>query len=113
MVCSFTTLLPESADSEPVPGESGTFACADEDGGAVVPVTWTGTTVGSGDDRISYCSYYDGGEDYFFQFIAPSDGTYIFDTIGTSFVPILSLYESCGWKRDEVFYVYAKGLKAT
>jgi ribosomal protein S18 acetylase RimI-like enzyme len=24
-----------------------------------------------------------------------------------------SLYESCGWKRDEVFYVYAKGLKAT
>ncbi len=23
-----------------------------------------------------------------------------------------SLYESCGWKRDEVFFVYAKGLKA-
>ena len=22
-----------------------------------------------------------------------------------------SLYESCGWKRDEVFYVYAKSLK--
>jgi ribosomal protein S18 acetylase RimI-like enzyme len=22
-----------------------------------------------------------------------------------------SLYESCGWKRDELFYVYAKGLK--
>lgn len=24
-----------------------------------------------------------------------------------------SLYESCGWKRDELFYVYAKGLKAS
>jgi ribosomal protein S18 acetylase RimI-like enzyme len=23
-----------------------------------------------------------------------------------------SLYESCGWKRDELFYVYAKALKA-
>jgi len=22
-----------------------------------------------------------------------------------------SLYESCGWKRDELFYVYAKGLR--
>jgi ribosomal protein S18 acetylase RimI-like enzyme len=24
-----------------------------------------------------------------------------------------SLYESCGWERDELFYVYSKGLKAS
>ena len=24
-----------------------------------------------------------------------------------------SLYETCGWKRDELFYVYAKGLRAS
>lgn len=73
-----------------------TFDCADEDGGNTIPLTWTGTTAGAGDDRTSYCSLEDGGLDHTFLFTAPSEGTYVFESAGTEFVAILSAFDGCG-----------------
>ena len=60
-----------------------------------MPVTWTGTTVGEGDDFTSYCEYGSGRNDYAFLFTAPSDGQYAFVSTA-DFYHTLSFEEGCG-----------------
>ncbi|MCX4246030.1 hypothetical protein [Paraliomyxa miuraensis] len=71
------------------------FTCSDGDlGSAVGMAVSMGTTVGAGDDYIPSCS---GGndEDVELQWTAPADGTYTFDTVGSSIDTILTIFPDC------------------
>ncbi|MEM7157223.1 MAG: hypothetical protein AAF799_30500 [Myxococcota bacterium] len=84
-----------STSSSSSEGETGS-ACGSIDLGSMVPHTEPGTTVGAGDDSMASCAIKGGNdEDVIFEWTAPDDGTYSFDTFGSSIDTILTLHEIC------------------
>ncbi|MEQ1565734.1 MAG: hypothetical protein ABMA64_08865 [Myxococcota bacterium] len=75
------------ADTAPVPDPE----CAD------LPWTGstvTGSTVDQGDDRAASCGGA-GGAEVVYLFTAPTDGVYVFDTVGSSVDLLLAAFETC------------------
>ena len=72
--------------------------CWDADLGSTVPNTYTGTTVGFGDDASPSCQADSTAEDFALRFEAPADGTYVFNTDGSAFDTVLSAFDDCGGK---------------
>lgn len=56
---------------------------------------FTGTTVGQGDDLQAMCVMSTGAPDVALRWAAPADGTYVFDTLGSSFDTVLYVINSC------------------
>lgn len=94
-------LGPETGSSSDGPGsttdETDTAgACGSIDLGSTVPQTEAGSTVGAGDDSMASCAVMGGNdEDVIFEWTAPDDGTYSFDTFGSSIDTILTLHGVC------------------
>jgi hypothetical protein len=84
------------------PGESSDGAsattglgdCADQDEGSTYPLVVTGSTTGRADDITPGCGTGDGPE-IVIRWTAPAAGTYVVDTIGSSFDTILSVRSDC------------------
>ena len=57
--------------------------------------TFTGSTAGAGNDGNASCGTSDSSPDVWFLFTAPAAGTYDFNTFGSSFDTVLSLYDGC------------------
>ena len=57
--------------------------------------TYMGNTVGASDLNQPSCTS-TSGSDITFEFTAPADGSYTFDTLGSGFDTILTLLDSCG-----------------
>lgn len=71
------------------------FTCADDDlASAVGAAVAMGTTVGGGDEFDAPCSA-GNSEDVEFQWTAPADGSYTFDTVGSGFDTILTVLTHC------------------
>lgn len=68
--------------------------CVVEDLGDTIPQMIMGDNTGGGDDATPGCAA--GGEDTVYEFTAPADGWYRFDTVGSSFDTTLSLLDACG-----------------
>lgn len=73
-------------------GDAGITSCVDMDLGTALGTT-TGTTNGAGDEWRS--CFGQGSPDVAFSFTAPSSGLFSFDTCGSNFDTVLSLYSSC------------------
>ena len=58
--------------------------------------TFLGTTAGAGTDDTASCGNSDFSPDVWFEYTAPSAGAVFFNTFGSSFDTVLSLYSSCG-----------------
>jgi hypothetical protein len=73
----------------------GACPCPDEDiGGATGPAVAAGNTGGDDDDMDGSCGG-SGGNDRLILFTAPADGSYTFDTFGSSYDTKLSLHLDC------------------
>ena len=57
--------------------------------------TYTGTTVGASDLVIPTCGF-NTGADTTFEFTAPADGAYTFDTTGSNFDTVTAILDGCG-----------------
>lgn len=68
-------------------------ACPDEAALSVVPQTVTGTTATDVNSTSPSCGFSTTAPDYAYSFIAPADGTYIFDTNGSAYDTILSVID--------------------
>ncbi len=68
--------------------------CAEQVIGSTSPQSIVGNTSGEDDDFVQSCGS-SGGPDYLVAFIAPSDGTYHFDAIGSSYDTVMSAYSDC------------------
>jgi hypothetical protein len=75
--------------------DTGLSDCVDEDLGSTVPQSVNGNNAGGGNDVTPTCGA-DGGEDKVYQFTAPADGWYAFDTFGSTFDTTLSALTECG-----------------
>jgi len=80
--------------------------CTDTDAGSEVPATFTGSTVGAGDELVPICGTGADSEEVAVTWTAPSEGLYRFDTVGSSFDTILTAYaaDSCAlahWCSDD------------
>lgn len=74
----------------------GVTVCPAGDLGAVLPATALGNTFGETDDFEGSCGG-DGGPDLEYTFTAPEDGTYTFDTHGSSLNTVLYVQgDTCG-----------------
>lgn len=69
-------------------------ACPDQDLGNTVPQSVMGDNTGLVDDNEASCA--PGGDDALYQFTAPADGTYVFDTVGTMYDTVLAVVDGCG-----------------
>ncbi|MEX1362624.1 MAG: hypothetical protein AB1Z98_05820 [Nannocystaceae bacterium] len=77
-------------------GSGGGFDCEDVDLGSMLPVAEVGSNVGGGDDYMASCAFMGGNdEDLLYEWTAPADGTYVFDTLGSDIDTILTLLSSC------------------
>jgi hypothetical protein len=86
--CTFDTAA--CADTPPLP------ACAEQDlGEAIGAAVASGSTVGEDDDLPQTCGA-SGGADRVLRFIAPANGTFQFDTVGSTYDTVLSLHAGCG-----------------
>lgn len=73
------------------------YTCADGDlGSAVGAAVAMGTTLGAGDDFTPSCSGPGNDEDVQFQWTAPADGAFTFDTVGSDFDTVLMVLVDCG-----------------
>ncbi|MEX1362521.1 MAG: hypothetical protein AB1Z98_05305 [Nannocystaceae bacterium] len=54
----------------------------------------TGSTIGEDEDLMQSCGA-GGGPDSVLRFIAPSSGNFVFDTVGSDFDTVLSIYAGC------------------
>lgn len=71
------------------------FSCVDTDLGSATGEVATGTNLGAGNDYALSCVP-PGGEEMIFQWTAPSTGTWVFDTYGTTYdVGLAILYPDC------------------
>jgi hypothetical protein len=75
--------------------DTGLPGCVDEDLGSAVPQSVNGNNAGGGNDVTPACGG-GGGEDKVYQFTAPVDGWYAFDTFGSTFDTTLSAFTECG-----------------
>lgn len=76
-------------------GVGGACPCPDEDiGGATGPAVASGNTGGDDDDMNASCGG-GGGNDRVILFTAPADGSYTFDTFGSSYDTKLSIHADC------------------
>jgi hypothetical protein len=73
---------------------AGDGVCPDLDLGSRVPQTFVGANAGFGDDHYRTCGFL-GGEDLMLQWTAPTDGTFVFDTTGSSFDTVLGVLDGC------------------
>ncbi len=69
-------------------------ACPDTDLGMMVPQATMGDNTGLVDDHDASCA--PDGDDAMFQFTAPMDGMYVFDTNGSVIDTVLSAIDGCG-----------------
>ena len=67
------------------------LTCQDADLGNP-PTSANGSTAGQGDSFASSCG---GGADYLFRFVAPAASNYTFDTIGSGYDTLLTVYSDC------------------
>jgi hypothetical protein len=69
--------------------------CADEDiGSAVGQVVASGSTIGEDDDLAQACAG-GGALDHVMIWVAPADGSYRFDTVGSGYDTALAIYTDC------------------
>ncbi|MCA9651551.1 MAG: hypothetical protein H6712_25960 [Myxococcales bacterium] len=83
----------ESSGSSDSGGMMG-FDCEDIDLMSALPASDMGTTVGQVDDFTPSCAM-GNDEDILFEWTAPADGSYSFDTFGSDFDTILTLLSAC------------------
>ena len=77
-------------------GTADPFDCEDTDLGSMLPHTEEGNNMGAGDDFVASCAISGANdEDVLYQWTAPADGVYVFDTIGSSLDTILTLLSAC------------------
>ena len=69
--------------------------CVDQVVFGALPLVVVGSTTGASDDSTPGCSA-SAAEDYTLQWVAPADGDYTVDTLGSSFDTVLSLLDGCG-----------------
>ncbi len=85
----------DTSSCVPQGGGGGGFECVEEDiGSAVGNAVTSGSTVGEDEDLAQPCGA--GGVDHVIHFVAPSNGTYEFNMIGSSYDTVLSLHAECG-----------------
>ncbi|MCH9685879.1 MAG: hypothetical protein K0V04_30880 [Deltaproteobacteria bacterium] len=94
-----TTMPPPATDSSsgettgPPPGD-----CVDVDLGMMLPVAEAANSNGFGDDFDPSCAFNGAKnaptEDITYQWVAPADGTYIIDTLGSAIDTILVVHET-------------------
>jgi hypothetical protein len=70
--------------------------CADEILRDPLPLRITGSTAGGGNDVNPSTCAYSSAADRAFAFVAPADGTYTFDTFGSSYDTVLYMFDECG-----------------
>lgn len=73
---------------------TGVRDCADQDEGSTYPLVVTGSTGGRADDITPGCGAGDGPE-LVIRWTAPAAGTYVVDTMGSSYDTILSVQSDC------------------
>ncbi len=83
--CFDTTIIGETPSTCP---ENATASMATGD------AVFSGTTILGGSDNLSPCGG-GGSPDRIHYWTAPSDGTWVFDTIGSEYDTVLSAYPSC------------------
>ncbi|MEN0066747.1 MAG: putative metal-binding motif-containing protein [Myxococcota bacterium] len=71
------------------------LVCVDETLTNFLPAMVNGTTVGQGDDWFPQCGA-SNATDYSFQFTAPLDGLYTFDTVGSGYDTVIAAFDGCG-----------------
>ena len=72
------------------------ITCADEVLTDYVPFSYLGSTRGAGNDTDPTTCAFSNADDLAFGFVAPADGTYVFDTGGSSYDTVLYLLDGCG-----------------
>ena len=69
--------------------------CADDELAGPLPISLFDTTVGGVDDHTPTCSN-SFASDRAYAFIAPADGSYTFDTVGSSYDTVIAVFDGCG-----------------
>ncbi|MEQ1565738.1 MAG: hypothetical protein ABMA64_08885 [Myxococcota bacterium] len=68
--------------------------CADLDLGDPEAAAVEGSTVDAGDDWAPSCGG-EGAPDVVYTFVAPADGDYVFDTVGSTFDAVVGVFSGC------------------
>ncbi len=74
--------------------EGTNLACAEEFVGNIVPQSIVGSLVGEDEDFAQSCGF-GGSVDYLVGFIAPNDGTFRFDAVGSDYDTVISVHLDC------------------
>ena len=62
----------------------------------VLPASTGGSTVGAADDNAAPCGLAGGAPDHTYEFTAPTNALYTFDTVGSAYDTVLYALDTCG-----------------